>query len=76
VAIPFPVSDALYGMDPGPEEDFGVNLGTLAVRGEVGLLIVSLDSLVRASSNPFFPYMLGRIEEGMSGRRDVPRRPQ
>jgi len=76
VAIPFPVSDALYGMDPGPEEDFGVNLGTLAVRGEVGMLIVSLDSLVRASSNPFFPYMLGRIEEGMSGRRDVPQRPQ
>jgi hypothetical protein len=28
-------------------------------------LIVSLDSLVRMSSNPFFPYMLERIEQGI-----------
>jgi alpha-beta hydrolase superfamily lysophospholipase len=69
VAIPFPVSDALYGMEPGTDEDFGVNLGTIAARGEVGLLIVSLDSLVRASSNPFFPYMFGRIEQGIEPLR-------
>jgi len=69
VAIPFPVNDALYGMDPAGDEDFGVNLGTIAARGEVGLLIVSLDSLVRASSNPFFPYMLGRIEQGIEPLR-------
>ena len=48
-------------------EDYGVNLGAIALRGERGLLIVSMDSLVRVSSNPFFPYMLGRIEEGISG---------
>jgi alpha-beta hydrolase superfamily lysophospholipase len=69
VAIPFPMSDSLYGMDPGTDEDFGVNLGTIAARGEVGLLIVTLDSLVRASSNPFFPYMLGRIEQGIAAPR-------
>ncbi len=69
VAIPFPTSDALYGMEPGTDEDFGVHLGTIAARGEVGLLIVSLDSLVRASSNPFFPYMLGRIEVGIPPAR-------
>lgn len=69
VAIPFPMTDALYGMDPGTDEDFGVNLGTLTTRGEVGLLVVSLDSLVRASSNPFFPYMLGRIEQGIEPAR-------
>ncbi|MCX7892442.1 MAG: alpha/beta hydrolase [Burkholderiales bacterium] len=63
VAIPFPMNDALYGMRPDGEtdEDFGVSLGTLSARGEVGLLIVTLDSLTRASSNPFFPYMLERI---------------
>jgi alpha-beta hydrolase superfamily lysophospholipase len=72
VAIPFPVGDALYGMEPEADEDFGVNLGTLAARGEVGLLIVSLDSLVRASSNPFFPYMLERIEEGIGKRPPGP----
>ena len=68
VAIPFPVSDALYGMDPGTDEDFGVNLGTMTTRGEVGVLILPLDSLVRIASNPFFPYMRERIEEGIGGR--------
>lgn len=68
VAIPFPVSDALYGMDPGTEEDFGVNLGTMTTRGEVGVLILPLDSLIRVASNPFFPYMRDRIEENVGGR--------
>ena len=65
VAVPFPMNDALYGMRPDDqtEEEFGVNLGAMAARGEVGLLIVTLDSLIRASSNPFFPYMLDRIAE-------------
>jgi hypothetical protein len=66
VAIPFPVTDALYGMDPGADEDFGVNLGTMSTRGEVGVLILPLDSLIRVSSNPFFPFMLERIEEGIA----------
>ena len=67
VAIPFPVTDALYGMDPGTDEDFGVNLGAMTTRGEVGVLILPLDSLVRVASNPFFPYMRARLEEGIRG---------
>ena len=63
VAIPFPMSDALYGLRPEPGENFGVNLGTVSARGEVGLLIVGLESLIRASSNPFFDYLLNRIEQ-------------
>ncbi len=63
VALPFPASDSLYGSQPDPAENFGVNLGALAGRGERGTLIVSLDMLFRMSSNPFFPYMMGRIEE-------------
>jgi alpha-beta hydrolase superfamily lysophospholipase len=66
VAIPFPVTDALYGMAPGTEEDFGVQLGTMTTRGEVGVLILPLDSLIRMSSNPFFPYLQERIEEGIA----------
>ena len=62
------MSDALYGMDPGTDEDFGVNPGTMTTRGEVGVLILPLDSLIRVASNPFFPYMLERIEEGIVGR--------
>ncbi len=65
VALPFPVSDALYGAEPDPSENFGENLGTLAPRGERNVLIASLDSLMRASSNPFFSYMIDRIREGI-----------
>ena len=65
IALPFPTSDGLYGIDPDPAEDFGVNLGALAVRGERGTLIVNQDFLTRMSSNPFFPYMLERIAQGM-----------
>jgi alpha-beta hydrolase superfamily lysophospholipase len=65
VALPFPLSDGLYGLEPDPAEDYGVALGTVAARGERGALVVSLDSLLRMSSNPFFPYLLGRIEEGI-----------
>jgi alpha-beta hydrolase superfamily lysophospholipase len=65
VAIPFPASDGLYGMTPDPAEDFGLSLGTLAPRGERNVLIASLDALLRASSNPFFPYVLERIGEGI-----------
>jgi len=62
VALPFPPDDALYGSAPTSAENFGIHLGTVAVRGERGALIVSTDTLMRASSNPFFDYMLGRID--------------
>jgi alpha-beta hydrolase superfamily lysophospholipase len=78
VAVPFPPSDGLYGFAPDPSEDFGIALGTIAARGEVGALIVSLDTLLRMSSNPFFPYMIGRIEEGIGPApqtAEVPARP-
>jgi alpha-beta hydrolase superfamily lysophospholipase len=65
VALPFPISDSLYGMQPDPAENFGVNLGAVAPRGERGTLIISMDALLRMSSNPFFPYMIERIEEGI-----------
>jgi len=68
VALPFPMSDGLYGLTPDPAEHFGINLGTLTPRGERNVLIASLDALLRVSSNPFFPYMVGRIEETMNGR--------
>jgi alpha-beta hydrolase superfamily lysophospholipase len=65
VALPFPLDDGLYGMRPDPNDDFGINLGAMATRGERGALIVSLDSLLRMTSNPFFPYLLERIDEGI-----------
>ncbi|HEU5136618.1 MAG TPA: alpha/beta hydrolase [Steroidobacteraceae bacterium] len=62
VALPFPPQDGLYGSEPVADEKFGVRLGMVAVRGERGALIVGAETLMRASSNPFFGYMLERIE--------------
>jgi alpha-beta hydrolase superfamily lysophospholipase len=68
VALPFPISDTLYGAEPDPNEHFGANLGALAILGERGVLVMSLDSLVRLSWNPFYPYLVERIREGIDGR--------
>lgn len=73
VALPFPMNDSLYGLQPADSDEFGVNLGAIAPRGERGLLILNLDSLLRTSSNPFYPYLLERIEEGITGA--APARP-
>lgn len=69
VALPFPEDDPVYGPSPDPAEDFGVQLGAMAPRGERGTLVVSLDALGRTSWNPFFPYQLRRIDEGIPARR-------
>jgi alpha-beta hydrolase superfamily lysophospholipase len=72
LALPFPMDDSLYGLEPAQPEEYGANLGAIATRGERGTLIVSMDSLVRMSANPFFPYLMERIEEGLgSGTRPV-----
>ena len=69
LALPFPLSDSLYGLEPESTDEYGVNLGAMATRGERGTLIVSLDSLIRMSSNPFFPYLMDRVEEGLGKGR-------
>jgi alpha-beta hydrolase superfamily lysophospholipase len=72
VALPFPVTDSLYGQQPDDSEDFGIHLGAMAPRGERGVLIVNLDTLLRVSSNPFLPYMQERMQELMSPGRAKP----
>ena len=65
VALPFPLTDGLYGLEPDPADHFGINLGTLAARGEIGGLVVNPNASLRMLSNPFFPYVLERIAEAM-----------
>jgi alpha-beta hydrolase superfamily lysophospholipase len=67
LAIPIPPDDPLYGTQPSPANrtEFGLNLGVLDARGERGALIVDQDFLTRLPSNPFFPYLIARIEEGI-----------
>ena len=66
LALTFPMNDSLYGLLPDDPTEYGVNLGSMATRGERGTLIVSLDSLSRMSANPFFPYLIDRIAEGIA----------
>lgn len=68
VALPFPPSDSLYGNDPQPADEFGASFGAMGARGEVGVLIMALDSLVRISWNPFYQYLLERIDEVLPPR--------
>jgi hypothetical protein len=67
LAIPIPPDDPLYGTTPSPQSppEFGLNLGTLDARGERGALVVDQDFLTRLPANPFFPYVLERIDEGI-----------
>jgi alpha-beta hydrolase superfamily lysophospholipase len=67
LAIPIPPDDPLYGTQPDParRDEFGLNLGQLDARGERGALIVDQDFLTRLPSNPFFPYLLARVAEGI-----------
>jgi alpha-beta hydrolase superfamily lysophospholipase len=75
LALTFPMNDSLYGLRPDTPTEYGVNLGSMATRGERGTLIVSVDSLSRMSSNPFFPYLMARIEEGIAkGGQTVPKK--
>jgi alpha-beta hydrolase superfamily lysophospholipase len=71
LALSFPMNDSLYGMAPDSPPEYGVHLGAMASRGERGLLIVSLDSLSRTSSNPFYPYLIERIAEGIGRGGDA-----
>lgn len=63
VALPFPLSDSLYGRLPDHPNEFGVSFGALTPRGERGVLMVSLDMLMRQASNPFWPLMQQRVNQ-------------
>jgi len=63
VAIPFPLTDDLYGSQPQDPHHYGINLGTLSLRGETSVLVVSMDSLMRVTSNPFYEDMVSRINQ-------------
>ena len=62
VALPFPPDDPVYGIRPGSGRDGLPSLGSLLLRGEAGALTVSLGSLTRVRSNPFWPIIESQIE--------------
>ena len=76
IALPFPLDDELYGRTPRPSSLDLVRLGTLSPRGEKAVLTVPVETLMRVSSNPFFPYLADRLtawtDPGTSVRRQQP----
>lgn len=62
VALPFPTDDALYGTHPGNIEEFGISLGAMSMRGEVGAFVIGMDTLTRLTSNPFYSYLVKRVD--------------
>jgi alpha-beta hydrolase superfamily lysophospholipase len=57
IALPFTPDDLLYGNEAEPSTTGLLRLGRLNPRGERSVLTVSTDTLMRLSSNPFFPYV-------------------
>ena len=61
VAIPFPMSDPIYGREETSEPVRTIRLGLLSPRGERAVFSVPSDTLMRLTCNPFFPYIDARI---------------
>jgi len=62
VALPFPPGDPLYGGSPGQPSP-GIELGSIALRGERNVLHISAAEMLRLRWNPFYPYLERRIVE-------------
>ena len=60
VALPFPENDPLYGGRPEGKKT-GFQLGSIALRGERGVLWVSGSDMMRLRWNPFYPYVETRV---------------
>ena len=69
IALPFPISDPVYGLAPDQSEFYGIRMGTLELHGERNALEVSLEQLARLGCNPFYPYLEQRVI-GMDPERD------
>ena len=65
IAVPFPPDDPVYGFE-GPADRQVPGLGRISPRGERAVLTVGVDTLMRASANPFYSYMAARAAEWVS----------
>ncbi|MBW8368058.1 MAG: alpha/beta hydrolase [Arenimonas sp.] len=75
VALPFPMDDPLYGLQPRMDEDYGIRIGTMALHGERGALSVAAEQLMRLSCNPFYDYLAQRVDEAIEADLPPPAQP-
>jgi hypothetical protein len=61
VAVPFPLSDPVYGREEIAGAPAVIRLGVLSPRGERDVFSVPSDTLMRLTCNPFFDYVEGRL---------------
>jgi hypothetical protein len=74
VALPFPADDSVYGIALPEDARPPFNLGSAAVRGESGALVLSLGAFSRLRSNPFFDVMSAKIVETLARDEQAARR--
>lgn len=62
VSMPFPPDDPLYGYMPGSGANGVPSIGSWAVRGEEGALVLPLGALPRLRANPFWSVLKAQLE--------------
>ncbi|GGB51678.1 alpha/beta hydrolase [Shewanella inventionis] len=70
VALTFPIEDSLYGPLVTDESD-KIQIGRGIYQGERGILSVSAADMLRQKWNPFYPYMMGRMDEFTQQRPSI-----
>jgi alpha-beta hydrolase superfamily lysophospholipase len=68
VAIPFPLTDPVYGRDETPGAPPVIRLGLISPRGERAVFSVPSDTLMRLTCNPFFAYQEERVLTWLAAR--------
>lgn len=63
VALPFPLNDEVYGLEPGELKLGFPHLGDIQLLGESGTLVLPTALLQRLRSNPFYGYVQTKIED-------------
>ena len=72
VSLPFPPDDPIYGYLPGSGANGVPALGSWALRGEEGAIVLPLGALARLRANPFWPVISQELE-GMAVADTTPR---
>jgi hypothetical protein len=61
LAIPFPMDDPLYGINPSKPHPDHIQLGNIYLKGERNVLRIPEKDLMRLRCNPFWDYVKSRI---------------
>jgi esterase/lipase len=66
LAIPFPMDDPLYGINPSKPHPDHIQLGNIYLKGERNVLRIPEKDLMRLRCNPFWDYVKSRIKKAIA----------